>query len=176
MRILIAAAAALLLSSCQADQAPPPAAKASDIAPILDAPDAVDIHSYAKPLEARVTHLDLDLAVDFTAKRIGGTATLDIQAKPGAKEIVLDDKGLEIEAITDEAGQPLSYKVGANDPNLGAPLTIQMGDKRKIVIRYKSAPDAGALHRSLFAVLDIATGRVIGKCYGHHAPQNSASF
>jgi len=39
----------------------------------------------------------------------------------------------------------LPYKVGANDPNLGAPLAIQMGDKRKIVIRYKSAPDAGAL-------------------------------
>jgi aminopeptidase N len=145
MRLLIAAAAALLLSSCQADKAPPPAAKASDIAPILDAPDAVDIHSYAKPLEARVIHLDLDLAVDFAAKRIGGTATLDVQAKPGAREIVLDDKGLEIEAITDEAGQPLPCKVGANDPNLGAPLTIQMGDKRKIVIRYKSAPDAGAL-------------------------------
>ena len=145
IRFLIAGAAALLLSSCQADQAPPPAAKASEIAPILDAPDAVDIHSYAKPLEARVTHLDLDLAVDFAAKRIGGTATLDVQAKPGAKEIILDDKGLEIEAITDEAGQPLPYKVGASDPNLGAPLAIQMGDKRKIVIRYKSAPDAGAL-------------------------------
>ena len=144
-RFLIAAAAALFLSSCQADQAPPPAAQASDIAPVLDAPDAIDIHSYARPLEARITHLDLDLAVDFASKRVGGTATLDVQAKPGAKEIILDDKGLEIEAITDEAGQPLPYKVGANDPNLGAPLTIQMGDKRKIVIRYKSAPDAGAL-------------------------------
>ncbi|WP_439366228.1 hypothetical protein ACNJYD_10240 [Bradyrhizobium sp. DASA03005] len=29
---------------------------------------------------------------------------------------------------------------------------------------------------SLFAALDIATGRVIGKCYGHHGPRNSASF
>jgi len=145
MRVLIAAAAALLLSSCQADQAPAPAAKVSDMAPILDAPDAVDIHSYARPLEARVTHLDLDLAVDFAAKRIGGTATLDIQARPGARAIILDDKGLEIEAITDEAGQPLPYKVGADDPNLGAPLAIQIGDKRKIIIRYKSAPDAGAL-------------------------------
>ena len=145
MRILIAAAAALVLSSCQADKAPPAVAQASAVAPILDAPDAVDIHSYAKPLEARVTHVDLDLVVDFDAKRIGGTATLDVQAKPGAKEIILDDKGLEIESVTDEAGQPLPFKVGAVDENLGAPLTIQMGDKRKILIRYKSAPDAGAL-------------------------------
>lgn len=145
IRPLIAAAAAILLMSCQSGTTPAPAARDAAVAPILDAPDAVDIHSYAKPLEARVTNIDLDLAVDFNAKRVGGTATLDIQAKPGAKEIILDDKGLEIEAITDETGQPLAYKVGANDENLGAPLAIQMGDKRKIVIRYKSAPDAGAL-------------------------------
>jgi leukotriene-A4 hydrolase len=145
LRPLIAALAAAFLASCQAEQAPPAAAEAAKVAPILDAADAVDIHSYAKPLEARVTHLDLDLAVDFDAKRVGGTATLDVQARPGAKEIILDNKGLEIEAIADEAGKPLPYNVGAADENLGAPLSIQMGDARKIVIRYKSAPDAGAL-------------------------------
>jgi aminopeptidase N len=144
MRILIAALAAVTLASCQANQSDSSAGVA-EVAPILDAPDAVDVHSYAKPLEARVTHLDLDLAVDFKAKRVGGTATLDIQAKPGAEEIILDDKGLEIEAVTDETGQPLPFKVGAVDENLGAPLTIRMGDKRRIVIQYKSAPDAGAL-------------------------------
>lgn len=144
MRVMTAAFAALFLMSCQAQEAPP-ATEAAEVAPIIDAPDAIDIHSYARPLEARVTHVALDLNVDFDTKRIGGAATLDIQARPGAKEIILDDKGLEIEAITDEAGQPLPYKVGANDENLGAPLTIQIGGKRKIVIHYKSAPNAGAL-------------------------------
>jgi len=145
IRALIAAVAALCLVSCKVEQAPPPATEAGQVAPILDTPDAVDIHSHARPLEARVTHVALDLNVDFDAKRIGGTATLDIQARPGAKEIILDDKGLEIEAVTDEAGQPLPWKVGANDPSLGAPLSIAMGDKHRIVIHYKSAPDAGAL-------------------------------
>ena len=42
--------------------------------------------------------------VDFDAKRVGGTATLDIDRKPDAKEIILDDKGLEIDAITDAVG------------------------------------------------------------------------
>ena len=144
MRFLTAAVAALLLISCQGDRSPP-AMDAAKVAPVLDAPDAVDIHSFAKPLEARVTHVALDLAVDFATKRIGGTATLDIQAKPGVREVVLDNKGLEIEAITDEAGLVLPFKVGAKDENLGAPLTIEMGDKRKIVITYKSARDAGAL-------------------------------
>jgi leukotriene-A4 hydrolase len=147
LRHCAAVAAALLLAACQASNQPAPVAASDEsaIAPILTGADAVDIHSYAKPLEARVTHVALDLNLDFDAKRVGGTATLDVQAKPGAKEIILDDKGLEIEAVTDEAGNPLPYKVGANDENKGAPLTIQMGDKRKIVIRYKSAPDAGAL-------------------------------
>ena len=49
-----------------------------------------DIHSYARPWEARVTHVALDLTADFNAKTIGGSATLDVQRAPGAKEIVLD--------------------------------------------------------------------------------------
>src|SRR4051812_26297887 len=72
-------------------------AAGATVAPILDAPDAKDTHSYARPHEARVTHVALDLVTDFAAKRIAGSATLDIQAAPNAREIVLDDKGLEIQ-------------------------------------------------------------------------------
>jgi len=146
LRALTAAAAALVLVSCQAQQKPPAAAENGEIAPVLDTRDAVDIHSYAKPLEARVTHVALDLAVDFATKRVGGTATLDIQAKPDAKEIILDDKGLEIEAVADGSGKPLPWKVGAIDQDLGAPLSIAIGpDTKKVVVRYKSAATADAL-------------------------------
>ena len=142
----LAAAAALLLVACQvADKSAPPATTEARIAPILPGADAVDVQSFAKPLEARVTHVALDLTVDFTAKRVGGTATLDIHARPGAKQIILDDKGLEIESIVDAAGKPLAFTVGAVDPILGSPLAITLGDARKLVIRYRSAPDAGAL-------------------------------
>ncbi len=142
-----ATAAALLLAACQASNQPAPTAASEEtaIAPILAGADAVDIHSYAKPLEARVTHVALDLNVDFTAKRLGGTATLDVQAKPGAKEIILDDKGLEIDSIADASGKPLAYTVGSIDPILGAPLAITLGEARRIVIKYKSAPDGSAL-------------------------------
>ena len=116
------------------------------VAAVLTTADAVDTHSFARPLEARVTHVALDLTVDFDSKRIGGTATLDIQRKPGAKEIVLDDNGLEIQSVTDGSGKPLQWKVGPKDPNLGAPLAIALNpDTSKIAIRYKSAPNAGAL-------------------------------
>jgi aminopeptidase N len=139
----------LALSACRAsepgNQAQPQAAEAA-IAPILATPDAVDTHSFARPLEARVTHIALDLTVDFDTRRIGGTATLDIDRKPQAKEIVLDDSGLEIQSVTDAAKHPLPFNVGARDPNLGSPLTVGLQpDTRRIVITYRSAPDAGAL-------------------------------
>ncbi|MDQ3247544.1 MAG: M1 family metallopeptidase [Pseudomonadota bacterium] len=118
----------------------------ASIAPILTTPDAVDPHSYARPQEARVTHVALDLSVDFQAKRMGGTATLDIERKPDAKEIILDDKGLEIESVADASGQQLEWQVGPVDKDLGAPLSIALRpDTRKIVINYKSAENAGGL-------------------------------
>ncbi|WP_310468221.1 M1 family metallopeptidase [Sphingomonas sp.] len=142
-----AAAAAVLIAACQANPSPPPSeAGASKAAPVLASEDAKDIHSYARPLEARVTHVALDLAVDFAAKSIGGTATLDIERKPDAKEIVLDSRGLRIAAVADQAGKPLQWKMGANDANLGEPVTISLGpDTRKLAIRYQSAAEGGAL-------------------------------
>jgi aminopeptidase N len=145
------AAAAILLSACQSSETntaanSSEAGQEAQIAPILDTPEARDTASYARPLEARVSHVALDLNVDFDAKRIGGTAILDIDRKPDAKEIVLDDKGLEIESITDGSEQPLEWKVGAADPKLGAPLAVTLRpDTRRLIIKYGSAPDAGAL-------------------------------
>src|SRR4051812_13218722 len=77
----VALLAAVLLTGCRAnDQAAHRAERteAAALAPILTTPDAVDTHSFARPLEARVTHVVLDLNVDFDTRRIGGTATLDI--------------------------------------------------------------------------------------------------
>lgn len=150
MRLLPAAFLAFLAAcSPAADQSAPKKGEAGaaerQIAPILDSPEAKDVQSYARPLEARVTHVALDLKADFAAKRIGGTATLDVEAKPGVKAIVLDSKGLEVSAITDEGGKPLRYALGKADPELGAPLTVELNGARRIRIAYVSAPDAEAL-------------------------------
>ncbi|MGI8611289.1 MAG: aminopeptidase, partial [Sphingomicrobium sp.] len=143
-------AAMVLTAACrvteQDNAAQSAANQAAAVAPILTTADANDVHSFARPKEARVHHVALDLAVDFDAKRIGGTATLDIKRRPEAKEIILDTKGLEIQGITDGDGEPLTWKVGASDPNLGAPLAVALrADTNRLVIRYKSAPEAEAL-------------------------------
>jgi leukotriene-A4 hydrolase len=120
-------------------------ASAQATAPILSEPEAKDVLSYAEPLKARVTHVDLDLSVDFNTQRLSGTAILDLVAQPGVSEIILDDDGLAIEQITDKAGHVLKWSVGRAEPEKGAPLTVIVGAARQIVIRYVSAPGASAL-------------------------------
>ena len=123
--------------------APPPSATA----PI----DYVrDVHSYARPEIARVRHVSLDLAADFQAQTLSGTAALDIQGAPGANEVVLDVRNLDIRGVTDAAGAPLQYETGASDPILGQPLTVRFpalaaGETRRIVVAYATRPDAAAL-------------------------------
>jgi len=107
---------------------------------------AVDIHSYARPLEARVTHVDLDLTADFEARRLAGTATLDVAREAGADSVVLDVKTLEIEAVTAPDGQPLEYALGPEDPILGRALAVKLPEGvDRIVIRYATSPDAAAV-------------------------------
>jgi aminopeptidase N len=136
-------AAALLATTAAACTTAPDRAGPAMVAQVL--PEAVDASSYARPAEARVTHVALDLNADFEAKRLGGTATLDVQAAPTAREIVLDTKGLAIRSVTDGQGRALPFAFGANDEKLGAPLTIQLNGARRIRIDYLSAPEAEAL-------------------------------
>jgi leukotriene-A4 hydrolase len=114
-------------------------------APILTTPDARDALTYAQPAIARVTHVDLDLVADFAAKTFAGTAALDILAAAGAREIVLDAKGLDVSAVTDAGGKKLPWKLGTADAYKGAPLTVTIGAARRIVIHYRTRPDASAL-------------------------------
>jgi leukotriene-A4 hydrolase len=132
--------ALLALAGCVSASAPRPA-----VAPILTTAEARDGYSFARPEIARVTHVALELDADFAAQRMAGTATLDIEAAPGASEIVLDTKGLEIEGIADAAGAPLRWALGEGDAARGRPLVVQTGAARRIAIRYRSGPDAAAL-------------------------------
>ncbi len=124
----------------------PPVPVIGGTAPILDTADAVDPHSFARPLEARVYDVSLDLAVDFATRTIGGTATLLVEHRPDAKVIVLDRKGYEVESVTDGKGRPLAYSFGAEDKELGTPFQIELApDTNVIRIRYRSKPEAEAL-------------------------------
>ncbi len=135
-RTAILLASAFALSACQSARVPSGIAPA--IAPVLLTADAVDPHSYARPAEARVTHVALDLAFDFAAKAVAGTATLDLVRRPNAREILLDSDGYVVSTVSDAAtGAPLAFAYGVESAALGRPLAIQLGTTtRKIRIAY----------------------------------------
>ena len=133
--------AATLVAGC-ADTAP-----TTDPLPFESHPPIeVDVHSYANANEARVTHVDLDLVADFRTRRLSGTATLTVYAAPGAEELVLDTRKLDVEHVTTVRGDPLAFKLGATDEDLGRPLTITLPrNADRIVVHYSTRPDANAL-------------------------------
>lgn len=110
-------------------------------------PMIFDPHSYAKPDEARIRHLHLDLTVDFEAKVLTGSARLDIDKAPEAKEIHLDIRGLSIrEMKLLPSGEAAHFTMGDSDPILGSDLSIGIDpETESILIEYATDPSAGAL-------------------------------
>jgi leukotriene-A4 hydrolase len=114
-------------------------------APLDLGADAKDIHSYAEPAIARVTHVDLDLAADFASRSLAGTATLDVKAASADAVLTLDTQGLLIEGVADTTGKALAWQLGEKDAVLGAPLRITLGATRRVVVAYRTGDAADAL-------------------------------
>ena len=105
-----------------------------------------DTHSYARPPEARVTRLHLDLHVDFGARRLRGRASLSLARSPDATSIILDTRDLRIERVTDPHGAALTFSVGRRDDVLGAPLEVTLpAGVDQLHIDYETGESAAAL-------------------------------
>jgi leukotriene-A4 hydrolase len=112
---------------------------------------AADPHSYAQPEQVRVTHLDLDLNIDFAHKRLEGNATLKLDwENPRAASLVLDTRNLKITRIMALAGSgkatPLKYSLAPPDKTLGSKLTISTPmHPARVRIVYATSPGATGL-------------------------------
>ena len=106
-----------------------------------------DPHSYARSNESKVTHLSMNLAVDFEKKILKGKATLTIQSEAGANKIHLDTKDLNIEKITlNDSDTPAKFTLGNQDRFLGKELIIEIDSTTQfITINYSTSPEAAAL-------------------------------
>ncbi|HYH06344.1 MAG TPA: M1 family metallopeptidase [Thermoanaerobaculia bacterium] len=105
-----------------------------------------DIHSFARPEEAVVRHLVLDLDVDFERRRLSGSATLQLDKAPDARELVLDTNGLTIDRVTLDDGSEATFTSGEAKAFLGRALTIALKPETKSVkIDYAASPDAAAV-------------------------------
>jgi leukotriene-A4 hydrolase len=105
-----------------------------------------DVHSYARPEEARVSHAGLDLRVDFGAKRLSGRATLKLERAPGSSKVILDTRRLNVRAVADSEGRALTYVLGDVNKILGQPLEVILpAGVEEIVVSYETTPEADAL-------------------------------
>jgi aminopeptidase N len=104
-----------------------------------------DNHSFSKPNEIRVSHLNWDAEVDFETKTIRAVATYDIQHIAPASQIIFDVKKLNIEKVLVD-GQPVNFEIGEEKEFLGAPLKIDVKPESKsVAIHYTTSPGAEAL-------------------------------
>ncbi|MEY2152363.1 M1 family metallopeptidase [Rhodanobacter sp. 115] len=115
------------------------------------AAQANEPHSYAQPDQVVVTHLDLNLKVDFPHRQLDGRATLTLDWKnPKATTLVLDTRDLKIASIeaVDAKGKTraLTYVLAPADKQLGSKLTIQTPKRpHEVRIAYVTSPDASGL-------------------------------
>ncbi|HMG16058.1 MAG TPA: hypothetical protein VK590_11460, partial [Saprospiraceae bacterium] len=104
-----------------------------------------DPHSFSKPEDAVVKHLDLDILVDFESHVIGGIASWDIDVKNGNK-IIFDTRNLKIESIKLDDGKDANFSFGVENPYLGKSLIVELRpNTKKVIIQYATSPDAAAL-------------------------------
>jgi aminopeptidase N len=104
----------------------------------------MDPHSFARPEEAVITHLDLDIHVDMDKRRINGTATYDLK-RHGGDSIILDTYGLDIERVTLGDGSKAEFTLG-DTSFMGRPLSIALPKGiDKVSITYSTGEEAKAL-------------------------------
>lgn len=151
---LLLSCAAVLAAGCSKEPDPTPVAATPK--PAVQAPVDRDEHSYAEPQKVAIDDLALDIAVDFDAKTIGGTATYTLDWKDkAATQLVLDTRDLTIakveglrQAQADRAEEwaPLQYALAAKDAVLGSKLTIETPARNaKVRVTYTSSPEASGL-------------------------------
>ncbi|HEY0591247.1 MAG TPA: aminopeptidase, partial [Thermoanaerobaculia bacterium] len=144
IRIALAAAfaASLLLAGCAATSATAPAERIRAVGTAYPQ----DPHSFSNPNEAVVQHLDLDLSVDFPAKKLVGFASLVVENRTGGTELRLDARDLQIKRVTLDDLVPTTFALGAPQELLGQPLTIRIQPgTRRVNIEYETSPAAAAL-------------------------------
>jgi leukotriene-A4 hydrolase len=105
-----------------------------------------DPHSYASPVDARVTHLSWKAKINFDSKIISATAVWDIENHTSSDLIIFDTKDLNIQKITLNESAPAQFRLAEKDSLLGQALAVMIRpDTKKVSITYQTSPSAEAV-------------------------------
>jgi leukotriene A-4 hydrolase/aminopeptidase len=105
-----------------------------------------DYHSFANPHEVKVTHLALDLNVDFKQKVLSGKVDLSFErVNDNAKQLILDTRDLTIHSVTYN-NKTVPFELEIADSFLGAALKIDLpSDANKVSVAYSTSPEASGV-------------------------------
>ena len=108
---------------------------------------SVDKYSYAHKSKAVITHLDLEISIDFISKKISGKATYIIDNSSASKKIYFDTQYLTIDKIfIDKHDTPTSFSMGDYEEYMGRELAITITPQTKrITIHYSTQEQSAAL-------------------------------
>lgn len=111
-----------------------------------------DYHSFANTNEVVITHVDLNLNLDFDNNTVQGSNEITFKRKSNnAKQIILDTRKLEIIKVSsinpDGITLPINWTFGQTDDMLGTALHIDLpeDDNSHLLVEYKSSPNATGL-------------------------------
>lgn len=98
-----------------------------------------------------ITHIRLELKLDFTQRRISGTATLSVRALAATvATVVLDADELEVHEVRlrrlsapGAADEPVRYEVGTKTLRLWFATPLERAAECELVIGYSAQPERG---------------------------------
>ena len=106
----------------------------------------VDIYTHSEPLKITTKHMSLDLAVDFEARVIRGSATLTVENFTGTNQLILDTRDLYIERVILDDGTNATFTLGSVTQARGAALIIDIkASTTRVTIHYATDPGAVGL-------------------------------
>ncbi|MBW2278916.1 MAG: M1 family peptidase, partial [Deltaproteobacteria bacterium] len=104
-----------------------------------------DPHSYTDTDQGRISKLELDLDVDFEARKLRGAASLTL-AQPASGPLDLDTRDLVIDSITGLDGAALEWQLADAEDFMGSRLRVELPEATAgLKIAYATGETASAL-------------------------------
>lgn len=105
-----------------------------------------DSHTLSNYNDISISHVHLDLSVDFFRKELAGWVELFFQKKVNTNTLILDTKYLLIDRVEDQNKNKLNFNYLETDELLGTPLLVQLNDSsHSIKVFYKTTAKSEAL-------------------------------
>jgi aminopeptidase N len=110
-------------------------------------PTEEDPHSYSNPHDVQISHMELDLEVNFKERQLAGMVKLHIDNKRQETKLYLDTRDLSIDSVTlGKNEEKATFTLGNKRKYLGQALVVNIKPETELVnIYYSTSPQAAAL-------------------------------